>query len=62
MNDYFLILFFLSILRIPSKITEFIDKIDEKEKHIRKAFGMSYIQYFNLNKQFHKTVAELKSG
>ena len=41
---------------------EFMDKIDEKEKHIRKAFGMSYIEYFNLNKQFYKTVAELKSG
>ena len=39
-----------------------MDKIDEKEKHIRKAFGMSYIQYWNLNKKFQESVENIKSG
>ena len=36
--------------------------IDEKEKKIRKVFGMSYIQYVNVNRQIHqKSLEDMKS-
>ena len=60
MNDYFLIIFI--ILRIPTKLNEFMAKIDEKEKKIRKVFGMSYSQYVNVNRQIHqKSREDMKS-
>ena len=48
--------------RIPTKLNEFMAKIDEKEKKIRKIFGMSYIQYVNVNRQIHqKSLEDMKS-
>ena len=36
-------------------------KIDGKEKKIRKVFGMSYIQYLHMGRQFQKSVEALNS-
>ena len=52
----------LNNFRIPSKLNEFMAMIDEKEKKIRKVFGMSYIQYVNVNRQIHqKSLEDMKS-
>ena len=59
--NYFYQIIFIKF-RIPTKVNEFMSKIDEKEKKIRKIFGMSYIQYVNVNRQIHqKSLEAMKS-